>query len=449
VTTATLTYTNTYLWGLDVVGQRTGSYGQDAGGIGGLLAITVTSNGTSTTYLPVCDHNGNVHKVLNATNRAVVAEYEYSPYGVLIAESGSKAQLFNLRFQSKYYDRETELYYFTARYLDPRSGKWLCRDPKGEQADENLTCFCGGDPVAKCEPKGMQHNKASCYNYDFGVFVGQRNLEQSYAEYNMLMNSGVRFASSDALTTYEASAGCLETLTAKTTLYGGAVMGGGVIVAGAVSTAPVWVPAVSVTATTLAYNQFAQAAFAGGVAGLVYAADRASSWSEAVGYTVVGAGAGIAFQYAYVGVPSIRERFNQTIQTWRLSRPLGNTSGSVINPLSAKKPFVPDSYWQRQSPVQVTPGDPAIPRVKLSGDGKTVYDAVDYYDEFGRLQGQTHYTTHPGQPGISHPDPHYHLRNVNYGDSTVPRWKGTSDPEWLKNPANGTKVYPGEMPGGG
>ncbi|MEI6218884.1 MAG: RHS repeat-associated core domain-containing protein, partial [bacterium] len=66
--------------------------------------------------------------------------------------------LFNLQFQSKYYDRETELYYFTARYLDPRSGKWLCRDPKGESTDVNLTKVCGGDPVGRWDNLGLEDN---------------------------------------------------------------------------------------------------------------------------------------------------------------------------------------------------------------------------------------------------------------------------------------------------
>ena len=92
----------------------------------------------------------------------MVAEYGYDPYGKPIIESitqsGNNAIRqfsFPLRFQSKYYDSETGLYYFGYRYYDPASCKWLCRDPLQEQGGINLTAYCNGDPVNKFDPLGL------------------------------------------------------------------------------------------------------------------------------------------------------------------------------------------------------------------------------------------------------------------------------------------------------
>jgi len=157
--TPTLHYSLTFLWGLDLSGQRNGKMGQEAGGIGGLLAITVAGGATTNVYFPVSDHNGTIHALVDADTGQVVAQYEYSPFGALISEShpasGVQFPVSPFLFQSKYYDAETGLYYFGYRYYDPASTKWLSRDPKGESGGLNLTCFCGNDPVNGSDPLGL------------------------------------------------------------------------------------------------------------------------------------------------------------------------------------------------------------------------------------------------------------------------------------------------------
>ncbi len=166
------------LWGLDLAGQRSGNLGQEAGGIGGLLAFTVTSNNVENVYLPIADAMGNIHKVVDATTGAVAAEYDYDPFGKPIAEAVSNSSIPEFahfscpfRFQSKYYDAETGLYYFGYRYYDPASCKWLCRDPLQEQGGINLTAYCSNDPVNKVDPLGL----ADLRNH---VFVGVDALRE-------------------------------------------------------------------------------------------------------------------------------------------------------------------------------------------------------------------------------------------------------------------------------
>jgi RHS repeat-associated protein len=144
-----------YLWGLDLAGQRDGKFGQAAGGIGGLLAVTVTSNGADRVCLPVSDAAGNIRKVVDASTGAVVAEYAYDPYGVPIETGGTASGACPFRYQTKYFDPETGLYYFGYRYYDPQSCKWLCRDPLQENGGVNLTAYCDNDPVNQYDPLGL------------------------------------------------------------------------------------------------------------------------------------------------------------------------------------------------------------------------------------------------------------------------------------------------------
>jgi len=53
--------TRDYTWGLDLAGLQDGSWGQESGGIGGLLAITEVSGTSTNILLPISDHVGTIH----------------------------------------------------------------------------------------------------------------------------------------------------------------------------------------------------------------------------------------------------------------------------------------------------------------------------------------------------------------------------------------------------
>lgn len=82
---------------------------------------------------PCFDANENVSEYVNDTG-AIVAHYEYDPYGNLIASLGPQAALFTPRFSTKYLDEEVGSYYCGYRYYNPELGRWLNRDPLGDQA---------------------------------------------------------------------------------------------------------------------------------------------------------------------------------------------------------------------------------------------------------------------------------------------------------------------------
>jgi RHS repeat-associated protein len=57
-------------------------------------------------------------------------------------------------FSTKYYDWETGLYYYGYRYYDPGTGRWLSKDPIGEEGGKNLYGFVGNSPLGYVDDLG-------------------------------------------------------------------------------------------------------------------------------------------------------------------------------------------------------------------------------------------------------------------------------------------------------
>jgi RHS repeat-associated protein len=74
--------------------------------------------------------------------------HEYGPFGELIRATGPMAKLNPFTYQTEFYDWETDKYYWKNRYFDPSPGRWLSRDPAGEdEGGPNLYGFVGNDPI--------------------------------------------------------------------------------------------------------------------------------------------------------------------------------------------------------------------------------------------------------------------------------------------------------------
>ena len=71
-------------------------------------------------------------------NCDLVAEYAYDAFGNTISAAGPMADVFPHRFSTKYYDAETDLYYYGYRYYSPSLGRWISRDPMEESTNESL-----------------------------------------------------------------------------------------------------------------------------------------------------------------------------------------------------------------------------------------------------------------------------------------------------------------------
>ncbi len=136
-----------YFWGLDMSGTE-----QGAGGVGGLLAVSIDG----VFYIPCYDHNGNIVRYVSESG-AVAAEYVYDPYGNVVETTGAIAEQFSFGFSAKVHDRETGLVGYQRRFLRPVIGRWLNRDPIEEEGGANMYVFVHNAPVRYWDILGTTH----------------------------------------------------------------------------------------------------------------------------------------------------------------------------------------------------------------------------------------------------------------------------------------------------
>jgi RHS repeat-associated protein len=80
-------------------------------------------------------HSGHIGSAQVVTNHEgmICERYEYTPYGEVWIEwenrNVQRNEALPYRFTGKELDEETGLYYYRARYLNPRASRWLSADP--------------------------------------------------------------------------------------------------------------------------------------------------------------------------------------------------------------------------------------------------------------------------------------------------------------------------------
>ena len=137
---------------------RSYTWDPTSSGPGGLLSITTYDSLTGAktgVYNAFSDGNGNVMGLTEAQTGALVASYTYSAFGQLLTSTGSAASACPFLFSTKYFDAETGLYYSDMRYYSPTMGRFITRDPSGEDSGVNLYAYCGNDPLNKTDPLGL------------------------------------------------------------------------------------------------------------------------------------------------------------------------------------------------------------------------------------------------------------------------------------------------------
>jgi RHS repeat-associated protein len=89
-----------------------------------------------------------VSKLTNGSG-VVVQSVAYDAWGNFDGASPGSG----LAFNSREWDGETELYYYRARYLDPRTGRFLSEDPVPTLT--SLYMYARGNPTSRVDPTGM------------------------------------------------------------------------------------------------------------------------------------------------------------------------------------------------------------------------------------------------------------------------------------------------------
>ncbi len=198
-----------YTWGLDLsglVGSISNRSGLDgAGGIGSLLAISdpndpndphgdfVIFHDATIDRTTSCQRQaGNVGHLFNLSlsdpndpntaSDAIVAHYEYDPYGNAVTTTGDYADENPIRFSTKYWDDETGFGYWGKRYYDPRLGRWTTHDPIGMRGGRNLYAYVGNSPIHKRDPDGREMAKEPPRSSACGEFCNEHYPDESLAQ---------------------------------------------------------------------------------------------------------------------------------------------------------------------------------------------------------------------------------------------------------------------------
>jgi RHS repeat-associated protein len=84
----------------------------------------------------------------------------WDAYGKPVWTYSGDARAFNQPLQYKgqfgyYADSDAGLFYCLHRYYDPRSGKWISRDPAGLEGGVNVYEYCEDNPVMNVDPSGL------------------------------------------------------------------------------------------------------------------------------------------------------------------------------------------------------------------------------------------------------------------------------------------------------
>ncbi|AGT44187.1 RHS repeat domain-containing protein [Treponema pedis] len=118
------------------------------------------------------DHLGSAQFVTDWKGRQY-EHIEYTPYGELwVEETAAGIDKLPFRFTGKELDEETGLYYYGARYLDPKYSRWLSGDPALNDymagssngmsggifntTNFNLYHYAGNNPIRYTDPTGLE-----------------------------------------------------------------------------------------------------------------------------------------------------------------------------------------------------------------------------------------------------------------------------------------------------
>ena len=117
-------------------------------------AENVNYNGNR--YFYHSDHLGSSSLVTNDSGN-VTQQLDYLPYGEVFLEKRSDVDYHTpYRFNGKELDEETGLYYYGARYMNPRLSIWYGCDPQHEEyPDVSSYNYCMGNPIIFIDQNGQ------------------------------------------------------------------------------------------------------------------------------------------------------------------------------------------------------------------------------------------------------------------------------------------------------
>ena len=130
------------------------------------------------------DHLGSSSYITNLDGE-VSQHIEYVPFGEVFIEERNNTWNTPYLFNAKEFDEETGMYYYGARYYEPRLSLWMSCDPIGERAyDKSIYNYCSNNPVIRIDPDG----KADYYSNSNAKYLGSDNDPKTQGVLRLISN---------------------------------------------------------------------------------------------------------------------------------------------------------------------------------------------------------------------------------------------------------------------
>ena len=102
------------------------------------------------------DHLGSSSYITNLDGE-VVQHIEYVPFGEVFVEERNNIWNTPYLFNAKEFDEDTGMYYYGARYYEPRLSLWMSTDPMEEKYPATSSyCFVANNPIKYFDLDGLQ-----------------------------------------------------------------------------------------------------------------------------------------------------------------------------------------------------------------------------------------------------------------------------------------------------
>ncbi len=146
-TSSTVNSTKQFVWdGKSLVEER-----DVAGNLTKRFYLQGQVNGATALFY-TRDQLGSVREIVNGSD-VLQTRYEYDPYGRRTLVSGTDVSDFG--FTGHYYHAPSAMNLTRYRSYNADLGRWLSRDPLGEQDDANIFDYVSNGPAAKKDPSGL------------------------------------------------------------------------------------------------------------------------------------------------------------------------------------------------------------------------------------------------------------------------------------------------------
>lgn len=140
---------------------------------------TLNAQPTTLNLLYTRDHLGSVREVHDVSTGQLMARYDYDPYGVRTKAGGVAGFEADFGFTGHWHHEASGLELAPYRAYDSALGRWISRDPIGEEGGINLYGYVGGQPISFTDPLGLVILLPADFP-GFGIFSPEMYSDAAY-----------------------------------------------------------------------------------------------------------------------------------------------------------------------------------------------------------------------------------------------------------------------------